>query len=316
MSDDRHIVYKEADGTIVYRASSVGKPLRCLSAARQGYDPLPAPEYLLKAAAAGTAIEPVVKARMRSEGWRVSGEQNEVEVVVEPGVIIRGHLDAVHCFAPGSDDDHGLEVKSMSRRVWDKWQSGRFDNFPSYAAQLTTYMAALNFRPFWYAVICRDDPDLFEVVEVTDPPADWDAIKRKVSLSERFAQLGILPVCDEPSEYSCPYEFLCDHRDILFAELESGSDDVLLRAVEAYDAARRMRDEVAARLQVARDEVLEVLGDRDAAAVAGWSVKHSDVTSRRLDTKKLHAELGERLNEFYTESVSKRLTVTPLKAGN
>ena len=62
MADNRPIVYVEGD-TAVYRASSVGRPVRCLTAARQQFEALlngPLRELLERGAGCGDRLRPVV----------------------------------------------------------------------------------------------------------------------------------------------------------------------------------------------------------------------------------------------------------------
>src|SRR3990172_2087138 len=112
MSDDRPMVYAEGDSW-VYLASSIGRSIRCLAAARQGYEPLPAPDFLIRAAEAGTALEPVVVAILEQRGYQITDRQATVELQPFEGVIVRGHLDAGFVI-----DLNGwgsmLEVKTMS----------------------------------------------------------------------------------------------------------------------------------------------------------------------------------------------------------
>src|SRR3990167_4153134 len=122
MADNRPIVYQEGDKW-VYRASAVGRTIRCLLLARKGYTPLSAPDYLEKAAEAGTHYEGIVKARLRTDGYRIGGEQRFVEIPVGDRAIIRGHLDAGYITSASDETESEpfmLEIKSMSDKVYRK----------------------------------------------------------------------------------------------------------------------------------------------------------------------------------------------------
>jgi hypothetical protein len=314
MSDNRPIAYLDPDGTAVYRVSAIGKPLRCLAAARQGYDPLPAPDYLIRAAEEGNRFEPIVINRLRDLGWKIGGTQGVVEIVVrdQPRVIVRGHMDAAHAIDPLDGTDRVLEVKSMSARVFDSWLVYRWERFPTYAAQLTGYMTWAR-RPALYAVINRDDPDQFELLRFEEPPLAWDPIASKLLMSEHLAATEILPVCSGGSEYTCPYDYLCDRREIYFAELESGDDELLLRTAEAYREVLRMEKEIEARKDELRDELATLLGGREKASVAGWKVSRTESTRRYLDEKAIRLELGDEAKRFEKETRYHTVRVTPPK---
>lgn len=308
MSDNRPIAYREGD-TIVFRASSIGKPLRCLAAALQGYDAMPAPQYLIDAAEAGNRYEQIVIDRLLDKGYQVWGQQNEVEITVSesPHIIVRGHLDALHVIDPVEPTDRILEVKSMSARVFAKWIAHRFDDFPTYRAQLTAYMTYAD-RPALYAVIERDTDDM-ELIPYDSPPGDWDEYARRLMVVATLADMEQLPPC-EGSEYSCPYDYLCDRLSPpVFEEVEDGSDTVLLRAIEKYEAARRAKDEIEARMADARDEITTALGPRDRVEVGGWKVSHVRAQRRSLDTRALRDRLGDEMDEFYKSTEYTQLRV-------
>jgi hypothetical protein len=318
MGDDRAIVYVENDIPI-YRASSLGNPLRCLVAARAGNTALEAPEYLQKAATAGHMYEGIVKERLVKDGWVIDDEQGFVEVKVPLNVdgaaeyaIIRGHLDAMgihHTDDPM--DDRMLEVKSMSTNVFDKWNRHRFDGFPTYAAQLTFYMAAAG-KPSLYAVICRDTDEL-ELIPYDEAPMDVEFLYNKVRSVEALNIQGIIPPCSG-AIYDCAYDYMCDKRDISHADLEILGDDVALAdALERYEEAREQEALVKTLKGVARDDVIAAMAGRKKADVGFTRITHSSTTRKTLDAKRLREELGDDLDNFYNESTSTTLRVTTKK---
>jgi hypothetical protein len=296
----------------------------------KGFTPLPAPEYLRKAAAAGNRFETIVKKRLRDDGWTVGDTQAEVEVVVqeEPRIIVRGHLDGGHVKTPGpfefdwvestvgmegpvEVDAAILEVKSMSDRVWREWRRHRFDRFVEYAWQVSTYMHGMR-RPAIYVVINRETEDT-EIGYMSLPPVPWEEIRPHV-LAARWWGLESqeLPDCTG-AKYPCAYTYLCDRKSGLPTdEVESGSEAVLIRLAEEYAEARNMEREVKAQRAAARSEIVEALGDRSKVEVGVWSISYTETVRRNLDRKALDAYLasnGKRLADFEEESRSMRLTV-------
>lgn len=309
MSDNRPIAYNE-NGTWVVRASAIGRSARCLSAAMQGYEPLPAPEYLLKAAEAGHRYEEIVKSRLVDElGYEIVGEQDTLEVKVGPNAIVRGHLDAWTIIHP----DHGdrmLEVKSMSKRVFEKWTRSRFDGFPEYGAQLATYMRGARKKAI-YAVICRDD-DYLEVIPVDESPVPWSKLVRRVSVAIKNAEAGTLPECDSTSQYTCPYDYLCDKKPAFSDEIESGTTEVLRQLGEEYDEIRELEAEIKSRKAVARADILTALGDETKVHAAGWGFSLTEPMRKTMNTRRLRDRLGDELDTFYDEKPSQTLRVTRL----
>lgn len=323
MSDDRAIVYFDPEVEAwVYRASSVGRSLRCLSAARQGYDALPAPDYLIEAAEAGNRFEIVVKARLRESGYRISGEQGELAVEVAPGVLIRGHLDASHCLASGDDTDRILEVKSMSDRVWRSWIVNGFSAFPEYAAQISTYMVAEARRrnsptpiPATYAVVNRESEEL-DIRTLDAPPVDFDSIVQKLLIVEHFASIEQLPVCDSTSSYSCPYDYICDRHDIMFEEVEAGTEAMLKDLGNKWVEVQKMAKVVEDKKADINTQIAVALGVREELKIDGFTFTHKAPKPRKsLNIARLRTLLGDELDDYFEETeVRKSIRVYPRKS--
>lgn len=313
MADNRAIVYHDsAVDAWVYRASSVGRSLRCLASARQGYDPLPPPDYLVEAAEAGNRYELIVKGRLRQRGYRISGEQGEIDFPVVPGVIIRGHLDGAHCLAPDDDTDRILEVKSMSQRVFDKWMPYGFEKFPEYAAQLTTYMHAEGARRGWkhrvpeatYAVINRETDEM-DIRTFAEPPISIQSIVQKVALAERFAELSQLPTCDSASQYQCPYNYLCDRHEIIFEEIEEGTESMLRKLGDEWVQANELEKTAKDNKKAIVAEISKALGVREEVKIPQYTFTKKAGSRRSLNQVKLRERLGDELDEFYEDKPTK-----------
>lgn len=304
MSDNRPIVYREGD-VWVYRASSIGLPVRCLAAARQGYDPLPSPQHLLAAAAEGNRLEPVVKERLQKEGFRIGVEQQEVELQVEgAAAILRGHLDGADVSTPDGRDGLILEVKTMSRRVWDKFWRYRWDRAVTYAWQLSVYMHAVGAEAAVYAVLNRDT-DQLQTFIVEEPPVRWSQIEAKVLAVEAFGERSDLPPCTG-AEYECSWSYLCDRQAAQFVELESGDAELIASLAARYTQLSEAIKELNGLKGQVRDELvvaLEAAGGK--VETAGWRVQMVERTNTSLDRDALRRELGDRFDEFTKRSTSR-----------
>lgn len=306
MSDNRAIVYfdKDADAW-VYRASSVGRSLRCLSSARQGYDPLPPPDYLVEAAEAGNRYEVIVKTMLRGRGFKISGEQGSIDYEASPGVVIRGHLDGQHCIDPTDPVDRILEVKSMSQRVFDTWILHGFGRFPEYAAQVSTYMHAEGQRrgggtvpEAVYAVINRETDEL-DMRVLSEPPTPIQSIVQKVMLSEQFAAMHQLPACDSASQYTCPYDYLCDRHEILFEEIESGKEATMKRLGEQYVEIKKQEAILEDNLKALKAEISTAMGGREEVRIPGYTFTFkTPKPSLYVDKTALRRDLGDKFDQY------------------
>lgn len=314
MADNRPIVYFDPEpDRWVYRASSVGRSLRCLVAARQKYDPLPAPQYLLNAAEAGSALEPIIKARLRRSGWQIADEQAEVQIEVGETALVRGHLDAGHAVREGVAGM--LEVKTMSTNVFKKWMTDGFTVFPSYAAQLSTYMHGTQL-PAHYVAMNRDTNDL-DYRHIPEPPIPWHRIEQRVQIAEYMGTRDQLPVCDVTAEYSCPYEYLCDKRDYLFMEVESGEEAVFRNILDQYGEVLKMENDVKGRKEELRAELISAMGVKTKIQAAGYSITYETPKPRKsLDVIQLRKLLGDDLDKYWAyTNPDKMLTVRKRSTG-
>ena len=310
MSDDRPIVYREADKWI-FRASAVGSSIRELAAAMLGYEPLPAPDYLMAAAAAGNAYELVVKAMLRDQGHRISGEQSQIEIPVGDDAVIRGHLDSWH-IVDEDNTDRILEIKSMSESVFARWVRSGFDSFPEYAAQVTCYMEGAGGRPAVYATINRDTNQLLTRI-LDEPPVPFTEVADRVLRAVQAADEGVLPTCDRKSPYMCPYHYLCDFPDVQVEKLQGESESILARLGLQYNQARIAEKLASARKSELAEQIKQTLGSRSHVSAGSWVFNCTELTRKKLNEAALRGELGARLDEFYTETSYKRLLVKETK---
>jgi hypothetical protein len=205
----------------------------------------------------------------------------------------------------------------MSQRVFDTWLAWGFDKYPSYAAQLTCYMTAGGKREAVYAVVNRgyDGEGLqLDIRVVPEPPIPFSTIENKVKLAEWYAERGELPVCDSASQYSCPYDYLCDRHEIIFEELEQGGEKLLRQLADQHEEIKRTETQLKERKSEVRLELETALAGRSKVKIPGYTFSMSTRKSRKLNQVRLREELGERIEEFYEESESAPfLTVRPVK---
>lgn len=320
MSDNRPIVYREGD-VLVFRASAIGRPLRCLVLAAIGEEPMPSPEYLTQAAEAGNQAEVDVKRQLTEMGYQLDGDDDQYEVelsrvVTVPSgkrwVIVRGHLDSLRCVSP-SGDDRMLEVKSMSPNVWAKWKLHRFHAFPSYAHQLSVYMTATEKKAL-YAVLNRETGEL-ELTEVDTPPIEIDAIENKLRIAAVLAELNTPPECDLTDGYECAYGHMCNRKR---PEIEIGGEGAVVRLVKEYLEVDAKRKEIDAERDRLRALIAKQVEGIEKTTVPGATVSWRK-PSRRLNTQAVAAKLaefGSDIELFYEIPASEKdsLVITPSKS--
>ena len=201
----------------IYHMSSAGKCPRALSAARLGYTPEPAPEWLERAADEGRWHEKRIKNELVQKGFLVEDEQREVELDY-PTFTLLGHIDGRvvatmdkhYAFAPMDDNiSRLLEIKSMSQFEFDRWMKEGFKGFPEYADQITCYMEATELEEVLYIVKNRSSGYEDRRV-ITEQPSSLNDIVTK--LQEVTQAKELYPKEFDPNSLECrrcEYKALC-----------------------------------------------------------------------------------------------------------
>lgn len=313
--DDRPIVYPDGD-KMIYRASAVGDCLRALVAAGLQYEALPDPAYLTRAAAEGNLHEPDIVDKVLGMGLEDTGAQDELDVqVVRNQVYLRGHMDGnlhgamvkvVPHLREGSpvplqSDEHAvLEAKTMSRRIFEEWQRGRFGVKVRYAYQVSTYMygagraVGKDFLPALYAVKRRDD-GFMEYTWIPEPPIKWERIRKRVLDAERWRLRGELPPCDIDRQWGCAYWFLHEEDDGEMAPVVSVSDEIKGMLAEILPVYRDAKDrEKAAKLEAdeMKDRIHQLMDQATKVDVEGYTVSWVTQHREKTDYKRMIADMG------------------------
>lgn len=241
MGDNRPSVYVEElpDGQkqIVYRASSVGGCIRVLVASSMGHEERRGQkmdDLLERSAEEGNIHEPAIRAAvMEKYGLELVEEQDEVEITILPGLIIRGHNDGVlaqtiNSTVPAGTTEHILlEAKTMSTKQFAKWQSGRFKYFEKYAFQISIYMKMNPGHDVIYAVKRREDGMMdYMWIKHDQPPIEWKRIMTKILLAEKARRKDAYPACDVANTWGCPFWYLHDEKDPEEEDEDLSDDEV------------------------------------------------------------------------------------------
>jgi hypothetical protein len=134
--------YVDDDGTVVYRASSLGYCPRAFVALANGITSMPAPQWLQTAWAEGVEMESKIIEMLYEIGYVVDNNdsQNEVTLEVRPGLVVKGHIDGI---ATLGGDQYIVEAKKVAENSWLTATNQAVENNVLYPWQLSVYMHAL-----------------------------------------------------------------------------------------------------------------------------------------------------------------------------
>lgn len=223
MGDDRPSAYRE-DKLSIYRVSAMGGCLTALVASILEYEPDRASwaeEVLGVSADEGNYHEPDILRRLREDekmrvwgGQDQGGEQLEMNWMILPGIVLRGHPDG---FAklPRGRKEHLVEAKTMSENVYKKWvlypdfeTALLSPDFIKYGWQISGYM--LNYgMPAVYAVKNRNTGKMVWAV-IDAPLISEKQIKKKLIQAEKWRMRGEPPPCmgDASERGFCEFPYL------------------------------------------------------------------------------------------------------------
>jgi hypothetical protein len=311
VSDNSPIAYIRDDGAVAIRASASGRCVRALWAILDGIDPVADPDYLTRAAEEGNLHEPHVRQALEdSYGRRIYGDQETLELWIIPGkLVIVGHCDGFMegtGAGAGTEEDYPdlVEIKTMSRAVFDKWMAGGFEAQPGYAFQLGSYMLAAGWpekiKGALYAAKRRDD-GLIDERYFEEPPVSLRQLRNKALKVYKAYKTGEMPPCDLPAEkrYPCPVFFLHDEDtpEDYTPEEAPDLDNLAAEYVELSKTetfTRKRKKELKAEMEKFRD-------GRDAFGTEHYRISVSRVSRETIDKAAIKSEHGEGFLERYTD---------------
>lgn len=274
MGDDRPNVYGEdgPDGwQWVYRASAVGGCSRALLYARLGMTGALPPDWLQDKYDQGNVGEDVVVKMMEDDGWKFESRQDEVELELLDGIVVRGHTDGVATDKKGKQ--WLIEIKCLDMANVKKTDK-TLKNFPTYRIQTSLYSHASKL-PCMMVLGCKGTDGTVGTLKYIELDIDAREVVREVKLKlaaiEKAAgksQPAML--CDYggvegAEQYPCPFYELHDDKP----DAELVDDDVLDKAVNLYHDAKDMEKMYAEMKKTAAVQIAEWF---DAQGKAGSKV--------------------------------------------
>src|SRR5215207_1986313 len=289
MSDDRPACYW--DDTLecwIIRASAIGGCKFEMAAAGQGFDPLPLPGTLVRAFREGHDREGDALNMLLDEGWTVTDQQREGELIISDRVRIRYHPDGlgVPALPLAPEELHVIEVKWLSDANWRQaLRSGVAFVISEYAWQLSVMMHAEDAPGVWVfgnkgfapdpdtgiKPYCEDQDEIrFEFVPV--PPISLTTIREKalevVGMVQGNDLLSSGLQCDKADSWPCLFRHLLPPSEESVpdrAELVVGDQDqeTVERLVREYLYHKGQADESKRASDRARDELVKLAGGLD-----------------------------------------------------
>lgn len=325
LDPERPPVIEGTDGSVFYRASSLGSCEVALIALRMGMEAMPPPKSMLPRFADGHLHEASILQRVADlenlRYYRLQPERDQDQLCWEVGEVKRA-AGAYSVFVQGSIDGlaehpaHGpivVDAKALSQSSWESWVSGQFKAWPHYAWQLSAYAYALGDLavgevagkplPILMAVKNKNTGEVRGWV-YPEPPITRSQILAKLLKVEMRAASGLLPFCAD-QQWMCPTWYLHADSDsdagitTDWTEQQMGEAEAL--GIQ-YEKAKVEEHLAKARKDRLRDQIIHLVGDSGKVRTAGgWSVKTwQQAAPKSLNRARLvedHPEIN--LDEYY-----------------
>lgn len=189
---------KDYEGRFVRRLhlglSEIGNPCaRYLWMAHRGLINNQPEGRILRLFELGNVIENALIKDLLSAGYEVWGQQQQVKIEFE-GVTLFGHIDGRIKGLKESKQVHLLEIKTASKKSFNKINNSYQEWNAKYKAQIQVYMLTAKLQNALVVVYCKDDSRIYsERIKI-----DKDWIIGKVRDVFDIIRLPEMPgVCDE-----------------------------------------------------------------------------------------------------------------------
>lgn len=312
VADNHDATYVDPDGTIIYRASSLGRCIRGLVASRLGITPIPPSDHMQAIFDAGHRSETMIEDKLREAGWLELGRQQEIVFMkwMARGIEIRGHIDAV-----GTDRNTKrwlMEYKSFSVDHYEKFKNREMNlvvDYPAYAYQTSIYGLAMNLPVMFVVGKREEDGTISEVTtrEVPNPLIGLGGVWDRVDEIERLVKKGEYPACAVKKDYPCPFVHIHDEDDVMEVEDEEFDDWAM-----KWQVANGLEKIYKAEKDMAK-EMLTKLCDQHGVTggkinTTRWEITDVVSSSKRLDRGLLSKAFGD-LSAYEKESKSRYVKV-------
>ncbi|MDE7308803.1 MAG: YqaJ viral recombinase family protein [Lachnospiraceae bacterium] len=199
----------------------------------------------------------------------------------------------------------GLECKTVSPYSADKWKDGQIP--PHYKIQCYHYMAVLNLDCYYIAALIFGKEFVFHKIE-----RDEEIIQNLRTIEKDFWENHVLKgEPPEPDGSEAASEWIRK----AFPEAKQGK----VVPLYGFDEKLKRRQEVSElmeKLKIEKEQIEQAvklyLGEAEEAGSERYRISWKNITSARLDTKRLKQENPDIYRRYSTENVSRRLAIRPV----
>lgn len=197
----------------------------------------------------------------------------------------------------------GLECKTASEYMKDEWTG---DEVPAtYLIQCQHYMAVTGYDAWWIAVLIGGNKFVYKKIERDDELISY-LIDIERDFWENHVKKRIPPAFDGSDASS-------DLLKVLYPEAEPESDielpdeaDKLIEALEQINAELK---EIETQKKEYENRLKGMLGEFETGVASNHIVTWKNVTSNRVDTKKLKKERPDIYEQYLKKSTSRRFNI-------
>lgn len=199
-------------------------------------------------------------------------------------------------------EDAGLECKTASAFNADKWKNGEIP--PHYIIQCYHYMAVTGKRTWYIAVVILGKDFKYSKIEWDD-----EVINNLISIEKKFWENNVMernmPIPDGSEDCEEVLKECFRNADIGKSIQLVGFDERLKRRDELIDLINKLEIEKS----TIEQEVKAYMKEAESAYCNNYSITWSNVTTNRLDTKRIKEEKPDIYKDFLKVTNSRRFTV-------
>ncbi len=258
-------------------------------------DPVEAGE----AAYFGTLLEPIVREEFtRRSGLRVDTINSILKHPVFDFML--ANVDGI--VIDENNNKAIFEAKTASVFKSEQWEDNKIPE--EYMLQIQHYMAVTGFNKTYIACLLGGNKFIYKVIERDDELIDmiiqlefnfWECVKNnvppKIDGSESCSDLmsRLYPNANKDSSIILP-----DEAQLL---------------VEQYNSSKEQEKQFSERKEEAANMLKQMLGENEVGVINDTKISWKNVTTDRLDTKKLKSEKPQIYDEYVSSSSSRRFAI-------
>jgi putative phage-type endonuclease len=258
-------------------------------------DPVEAGE----AAYFGTLLEPIVREEFtRRSGLRVDTINSILKHPVFDFML--ANVDGI--VIDENNNKAIFEAKTASVFKSEQWEDNKIPE--EYMLQIQHYMAVTGFNKTYIACLLGGNKFIYKVIERDDELIDmiiqlefnfWECVKNnvppKIDGSESCSDLmsRLYPNANKDSSIILP-----DEAQLL---------------VEQYNSSKEQEKQFSERKEEAANILKQMLGENEVGVINDTKISWKNVTTDRLDTKKLKSEKPQIYDEYVSSSSSRRFAI-------